>query len=191
MSPGNRSARLPGLRPEVLTDDQRALYETITGGRRAAGPQLVPLTDDDGSLRGPFNAMLLSPPVGDALQRLGVAVRYETALSDRQRELAILVVASEWRSDFEWAAHETIGRHVGLTDADLDAVRGGPPTSLDAAETAVVSLSRSLVTTGTVTDDEYAEAVSALGVRTVYELTVLVGYYAALALQLRVFAGDG
>ena len=39
-------------------------------------------------------------------------------------------------------------------------------------------------------DEEYADAVAALGERAVFELTTLVGYYATLALQLRVFRVD-
>jgi len=40
------------------------------------------------------------------------------------------------------------------------------------------------------TDEQYGEAVNALGERALFELTTLVGYYATLALQLRVFAGE-
>jgi 4-carboxymuconolactone decarboxylase len=40
------------------------------------------------------------------------------------------------------------------------------------------------------TDEQYGEAVKALGERGLFELTTLVGYYATLALQLRVFAGE-
>ncbi|HEY0949418.1 MAG TPA: hypothetical protein VGD85_04425, partial [Nocardioides sp.] len=54
-------------------------------------------------------AGLLSPAVGDALQRLGAAVRYRTALPDRAREMAILLVAARWDSAFEREAHEAVG----------------------------------------------------------------------------------
>ncbi|MEV6625768.1 carboxymuconolactone decarboxylase family protein, partial [Amycolatopsis sp. NPDC051114] len=84
--------RLPRLSPADLDDDQRALREAITGGPRAGGP--FPLTDAAGALTGPFNALLFAPPAGQALQRLGAAVRYETAIGDRARELAILAVAA-------------------------------------------------------------------------------------------------
>src|SRR5262245_36540217 len=96
------SARLRKLAPATLDDAQRSVYEAIAGGRRAQGPQRFRLVDADGGLEGPFNAFLLQPRLGHALQALGAAVRYETSLSDRARELAILVVAVEHDSAFEW-----------------------------------------------------------------------------------------
>jgi len=39
-------------------------------------------------------------------------------------------------------------------------------------------------------DAAYGGAQAALGLAVMYELTVLVGYYSTLALQLRVFAGE-
>ncbi|RCV48540.1 carboxymuconolactone decarboxylase family protein [Marinitenerispora sediminis] len=181
-------SRIPRLRPEQLDERQRAVYADIAGGPRAAGPQLFRLTGDDGALEGPFNAMLLQPALGDALQRLGGAIRYEGALSDRARELAILVVAAHWDSAFERHAHEAVGAHVGLTEAELAAVRtGGDPGLDDPVEAAVVRTARLLTARAGLTDDEYAEAVRVLGPAGLFELTTLVGYYATLALHLRVF----
>src|SRR3954452_9985386 len=97
--------RIPKLEPAALGDEQRALYDAIAGGRRAQGPQLFRLTDADGRLEGPFNAFLLQPRLGSGLEALGTAVRYETALDDRSREIAILVVAAHWHSDFEQYPH--------------------------------------------------------------------------------------
>jgi hypothetical protein len=53
-----------------------ALYEQITTGPRANGPQQFPLTRADGSLTAPFGA-LLSARLGKALQAVGAAIRYE------------------------------------------------------------------------------------------------------------------
>ncbi|MFF0865741.1 carboxymuconolactone decarboxylase family protein [Nonomuraea sp. NPDC003560] len=185
------TARLPALPPEDLDDAQTEVYRAITGGPRAAGPQVFPLADERGRLRGPFNAMLLSPPVGGALQALGAAVRYGSVLPDRARELAILVVAAHWGSDFERDAHEAVGRSCGLTEAELTAVREGrPPGLADPAERAAVLAARELTRTGTLGEEDYRAVTAALGERGLFELTTLVGYYATLALQLRVFAGE-
>ena len=73
-------SRLPKLLPEDLDDAQRAVYDSIAGGRRAEGRQLFRLVDEHGGLEGPFNALLLQPRLGHALQALGAAVRYETTL---------------------------------------------------------------------------------------------------------------
>jgi 4-carboxymuconolactone decarboxylase len=177
--------RLDKIDVESLDDDQRALYESIAGGPRANSP--FRLADEQGRLEGPFNAFLLQPRLGDALQGLGAAVRYQTSLSGRAREIAILTVAAHTDSTFEWYAHEAVGRVVGLTDPELDALRHQRRDVFDGDERVVASVAHDLVSTGDLDDDAYAEAVAVLGTTALFELTTLVGYYTTLALQLRVF----
>jgi 4-carboxymuconolactone decarboxylase len=180
-------ARISKLKPTELDDEQRALYDAIAGGRRAQGPQLFRLADADGRLEGPFNAFLLQPRLGSALQALGAAVRYETALDDRSREIAILVVAAHWRSGFERYAHEAVGRAAGLTDTELAAIRNGRHEMLTGREAVVARTAAALASRGDLDDTEYREAEDHLGPDGLFELLTLVGYYATLALQLRVF----
>jgi 4-carboxymuconolactone decarboxylase len=184
----DRVTRLPRFFPEDLDHAQRELYDAITGGPRAAGPQVFALTDAHGRLNGPFNAMLTAPALGHALEQLGAAIRYETSLSGRIREMAILAVAAEWDSAFERYAHEPVGRAAGLTDAEVVALRSGEvPELADDAERAALTLVLAVLRNGDVDERTYADVVSIIGNRAVFELTTLVGYYATLALQLRVF----
>lgn len=180
-------SRLPGFVPSALTPAQREVYDEIAGGPRAAG-SAFPLVDSVGVLEGPFNAMLLQPGLGGALQALGSAVRYATTLPDRSREIAILIVARGWDSGFERYAHEAVGRRAGLSTAELSALRDGDVGIFgDVSESLVARTVTALVDRGDLTDDEYAEAAEGLGREQLFELTTLVGYYATLALQLRVF----
>jgi 4-carboxymuconolactone decarboxylase len=179
--------RLPKLPPNDLTDDQRAVYDSIAGGRRAQGPQRFRLTDDDGALEGPFNAFLLQPRVGNAMQALGAAIRYETHLSDRHREIAILVVAATKESAFEWHAHEGQGRDAGLTDEDLAGLKASRFEGLAGADRVIAETAYALANRGDLDDAEYARALDVLGKPGLFEVLTLVGYYSALALQLRVF----
>jgi 4-carboxymuconolactone decarboxylase len=180
--------RLPKLGPPFRDEDQERLYASITTGPRGGRQGPFALVDEAGALTGPFNAMLLQPGLGTALQALGSAVRFQGRLPDRARELAILVVAAHWASAFEQHAHEAAGRRAGLTEAELAAVRAGEEPGLaDPAERATVQAARALVQAGDLDDQEYSAAVAQLGEAGVFELTTLVGYYATLALQLRVF----
>jgi 4-carboxymuconolactone decarboxylase len=181
------SPRLAKILPAALDAVQREVYDTIAGGPRARGTQLFRLVDDEGGLEGPFNAFLLQPRLGDALQGLGSAVRYATTLPDRAREIAILVVADEHRSGFEWYAHEAIGRHVGLTSDELEALRERRFDAFDDEERVVAVTAHALVSRGDLDDQEFNAASHLLGLPRLFELLTLVGYYAALALQLRVF----
>jgi 4-carboxymuconolactone decarboxylase len=181
--------RLPVLSSDEMTDEQRDLYREILGGPRGQGPRAVLLSSGDAGLAGPFNAMLYAPPVGHALQGLGLAIRFRTQLAPRIREMAILVVALAWDSAYERESHELIGRDAGLTEAEIEALRAGTDPGFAAKEEQVAySVVRALTSPGADLDDEeYDTAVNVLGEQALVELTSLVGYYATLALQLRVF----
>lgn len=171
-----------------LDADQRALYDEIAGGPRATGRQLFALTDGAGRLEGPFNAMLLHPHVGGALQALGSNLRYGSSLSGRCREIAILLVAHAEDSAYELYAHEAVGRAAGLTDEELTALRDGELDDVQGEyERAVARVTTALLARRDLTDPEYDRAREQLGEPALFELTTLVGYYATLALQLRVF----
>lgn len=180
-------SRLEPIRPEDMDATQRELYDEIAQGPRAQGPQHFALTHQDGSLSGPFNALLLSPGLGRALQGVGAALRYRSGLSTRTRELAILAVAGHWDCAFEQMAHERIGAAAGLSTAEMEAVAAGRVPSLaDDHERACAVLVQEMVA-GDVGEETWAACRGSVASATVLELTTLVGYYATLALQLRVF----
>ena len=117
--------RLDLIPPADLAPAQRALYDAITGGPRASQAGTVPITDADGQLLGPFAIMLLSPEVGNAMQQVGATIRFGTALTGRERELAILTVAGALNSEFERLAHVPAARGLGLTEPQIDAALAG------------------------------------------------------------------
>ena len=125
--------------------------------------------------------------MGGALEALGSAVRFETSFSDRAREIAILMVTQHWDSGFMRYSHEALGRHAGLSDAELEALREGRWDAFDGQERLVARISLLLAGDGDLDDGAYADAEAALGQSGLFELLTLVGYYATLALQLRVF----
>jgi 4-carboxymuconolactone decarboxylase len=188
--------RLPVLSSDEMTPEQVDLYREILGGPRGQGPRAVLLASGAGGLAGPFNAMLYAPPVGHALQELGASIRFRTELAPRIRELAILVVAQAWDSAYERDSHELLGRDAGLTDAEIEALRSGAdPGFADKQEQVAYSVVRALTAPAPkradLDDQEYDTAVAVLGERALVELSTLVGYYATLALQLRIFRVAG
>ena len=187
--------RLAVLSSEEMTAEQRDLYRQILGGPRGQGPRAVQLSSGAGGLAGPFNAMLYAPPVGHALQELGVAIRFRTQLSPRIRETAILVVAQAWDSGYERDSHEPIGREAGLTEPEIEALRAGAdPGFAGKQEQVAYAVVRALtgpdLNTADLDDHAYDTAVTVLGERALVELSALVGYYTTLALQLRIFRVD-
>lgn len=184
----NYPPRLELLSVPEMDQAQRGLYEAITGGPRAGQRGTVPITDEDGRLVGPFAVMLLSPEVGDAVQRVGAGIRFSTSLTAREREFGILTVAAQARCDFEWLAHEPAARGAGITQPQLDAVRDGRiPDALPPREAAVCRLARMMAHDRSLPDEDYDAGLALLGRARLAELTWLVGYYSALALALAVF----
>jgi 4-carboxymuconolactone decarboxylase len=174
------AGRLPLLAPGELTPPQRGVYDEIAGGRRANGPFRV--ADEDGRLLGPFNALLYSPGVGDAVQRLGQALRFDGAVPSRLRELVICAVAAEWGSQYEWYAHSRVALGTGLTTEQLATIRAGEePDGLDLAEHAALAMTRALLRTHEVPEPIYRRAAAELGQAGAVEVAILVGYYQLLA----------
>ena len=183
--------RLAVLSSDEMTAAQVSLYREILGGPRGQGPRAVLLATGAGGLAGPFNAMLYAPEVGHALQELGAAIRFRTQLTSRVREMAILVVARAWHSTYERSSHEPIGREAGLTDPEIEALRtGNDPGFTDERERVAYQVVRALTGPADLDDQQYGQAVATLGEQSLVELSTLVGYYATLALQLRIFRVD-
>ena len=180
--------RLERLTRDGLDPEQRELFDQIASGERASRNPNVSRVGPDGALEGPFNAMLRSARLGLALQEVGAQVRFHSSLSDRCRELAILIVATAEQSTYERYVHEQVGRSAGLTDDEMAAVRTGADPGLgDPVERAVLATVWALANHRDLDDTEFREAVGVLGERATYELLALVGYYQLLALSLRVF----
>jgi 4-carboxymuconolactone decarboxylase len=106
-------------------------------------------------------------------------------LSDRAREIAILLVAHHRGSTFEVSAHEAVARRIGFTDADLAQRRA--PGSADDDERAVAEMVNRLLHEADLDDAAYATACQSLSEELIFEVNAVVGYCSQLALQLKIF----
>jgi 4-carboxymuconolactone decarboxylase len=180
--------RLDLILPADLDEDQRTVYQAITGGPRASQAGTVPIIDESGRLVGPFAVMLLSPEVGNAMQQVGAKIRFSTSLTARERELGILAVAGVLRCDFERLAHEPAALKAGLTQDQVSAVLSGQvPGGLTDDEALVCGLAQVMTAERNLSDEGYEAGLATLGKERLAALTFLVGYYSALALSLAVF----
>lgn len=172
--------RLPLLEPDALDAPQQELYASIARGPRATGP--FSIVDPAGRLAGPFNALLHAPAIGSAVEQLGSALRFGGDLDARTRELVICAVAAQWNSAYERYAHERVAREVGVTDAELEAVRAGAvPAGLPAAEASALELAAALLRDRRVEQRLYDDVVVHHGPSGLVEICTVVGYYQLLA----------
>jgi 4-carboxymuconolactone decarboxylase len=162
------------------------VYDAIVASR---GPSVV---GPDGSLIGPFNAMLHHPVIGGPLQAVGEAVRFDGLLHPAARELAILTVAAAHSAEFEWQHHAPLAIAHGVPPAAVEAIRAGQRPELeDHTEEAVVDVTRALLAHEELGEDAYQRAVALIGQAELVELSTLVGYYGTLASLMRLFLVEG
>lgn len=167
--------RLPELDPAALTGDQRRVYDMIASGPR-------------GRVRGPLAVWLNRPGLAEPAQALGQYCRYETSLSPRLAELAILILARHWNSEFEWWAHKVHALKAGLPIEIIDAIRDRqPPPFTTDTEAVIFEFVSVLHAQRGVPDDLYARAVALLGQDGVIDLVGIAGYYTLVSMTLNVF----
>lgn len=180
--------RLPLLHTHQLQPDQREIRDLImaTRGERARSAGYL-TTTPDGSMIGPFNALLRVPDIATAQLRWAQAIS-RGGLDERVTESVILTVAALCRSDYISYAHRIAGRSAGLPDATIDAIRSGgelvgAPRSVDLA----VRVTRQLVRQHTLDDTLYAEALEQFSETGLVTLTVLIGQYLTTSVVLACF----
>jgi alkylhydroperoxidase family enzyme len=114
----------------------------------------------------------------------GGALLTQLELDPLLRELAILQVAKQVGSEYEWVQHDVITRAVGGTAEQVAAVAAGrdDDPAFDADQSLVLRLTRTTVTEGAASEEQVAEAAERLGARGVVELLMVIGQYAAIAM---------
>lgn len=129
----------------------------------------------------PFAAMLHRPEIARAAADLGAVIRFESTLSDHDRELAIVTTAIERDCEFEWQAHRPLAAAAGVSVDTLDSVAEGGPVG-KATDAFIVDFVRSLCRSGKADDEMFNAVVAGLGEAGAVELAALVGYYTMLAI---------
>jgi nitroreductase/alkylhydroperoxidase family enzyme len=186
------AARLAPLGPDVLDEAQRALYDAVLASPRGQGGARRLMLRDDGTLTGPFDAWLRTPVVGAHLERVGMALRTDTALPAAAREVAILVVAKAWSADFEWWVHGLIARMEGVPESAIEAIgHGRRPALDDPACRAAHDVACELVHQRRLEQTTYERAREALGERGLVEVVTAVGFYQLVSGVLETFRPPG
>lgn len=177
--------RFPLIPVDKLTPEQQALTEAIKSGPRAKLASSG--ASKPGPLGGPFNVWLRSPGIGNLVQQLGEEIRFRSSLAGKLNELAILVTARNWTSQYEWVAHHKLALEGGLDPKIADAIaQGQRPIGMDADETLVYEFSTELQQNQGVSDAMYARAVTRFGERGVVDLISVNGFYVLVSMCLNV-----
>jgi 4-carboxymuconolactone decarboxylase len=134
-----------------------------------------------------FRLLANAPAVFDGWTRMTDELLDSPTFTLRARELVILRVAYLQNSPYELAQHIELGRHAGISPAELDAVALGGDldcAGLSDTELAVLNLVTELCTTKQVREETFGAVKAALGAEATTELLMIVSLYYGLALIL-------
>jgi len=100
------------------------------------------------------------------------------SLSERERDIAVIIINSKWHSAYPTNAHERRGKEVGLPAEKVEAMLSGLPTSFaDEREQIVYEIAICLSNSRWVSKGLYDRAVKALGHVGITDVITLMSYY--------------
>ena len=159
-----------------MTPQQQEGYRFLVDGPR-------------GRLPGPYKVWVHNPRLVHAAAPLGQHFTPgQSSLSEREREIAVVVITSKWHSAYPNNAHEKRGKEVGLPAAAVEAIVGGLPASFaDDREQTVYEVAMALAGERRVPQGLYDRAVKLLGHESITDMIVLMGYYTCVSLTMNFY----
>ena len=169
-------ARLPVVTSDMVPEEFREAFAEVTGPTGGA------ITGGPGSIT------INSPEMAKRRNHLTSYLRYETQLSQRVLELAILTTARAMDCQYVWNAHAPAARKAGVADVLVDALRDQRPLpDMAPDEEAVINYANEFFKTHKVSQATFDKALDLFGAQHLVELTTLLGHYAQTSFYLNAF----
>lgn len=151
---------------ENATSDIAALTKKIRGAR-------------GGQLHVFYQALLHTPGLASAWFDFNNAVRFQTGLDDRVRELVIMRVASLTGCDYVWSVHQSkYAGPAGLTPREIEALRDWRKSGVfGEKERTLLAYVDAMTQDVAVPEPVFDGMRKHFGEREILELTVLIGAY--------------
>jgi 4-carboxymuconolactone decarboxylase len=171
------------------------MAQTPTFGRYAEIPydQMTPeqqegyrsLLETRGRLPGPNKIYVHNPKLAKVIGPLGAHMRKGFSLSEREREIAVCVITSQWHSAYPTQSHERAAKASGLPADKVEAILSGLTTSFsDKREQVIYEMAICLTQARWVSQGLFERAVEALGHVGITDVIVLMGNYSSTAMTL-------
>jgi 4-carboxymuconolactone decarboxylase len=162
---------------DQMTAEQKEGYRFLVEGPR-------------GRLPGPYKVWVHNPKLLRAASPLGQHFTPgQSSLTEREREIAVIVITGKWQSAYPTAAHEKRGKEVGIPAPAVEAMIAGLPASFsDLREQVVYEVAMTLADGRLVSQGLHDRAVKALGHESITDMIVLMGYYTAVSLTMNFYA---
>jgi 4-carboxymuconolactone decarboxylase len=145
-----------------------------------------------GQLGGPNRIWVHNPKLATVMGPLGAHFRTGYSLSEREREIAVVIINSKWHSIYPTNAHERAGKAAGLPADKVEALLSGLPTSFDdKREQVVYEMAKCLSECRWVSKGLYDRAVEALGHVGITDVICLMGFYTSVSMTLAFYDVPG
>jgi 4-carboxymuconolactone decarboxylase len=160
-----RGNRFKPLSYDEMTPAQKTMLDDLVSGPRSGA-------------NGPFNVLLRSPEMGNIAQKFGASMRFNSSIPPRLNEMAIIIVARHWTSQYEWYAHHRAALQAGLNPAVADAIAAGKrPAAMQKDEEVVYNFCTELLQTKQMSDATFAATKALVGERGVVDLIGVMSWY--------------
>ncbi len=170
--------RLPLITRDQLDAAGQKLYDSYNG----------PNSKSLAGLQGPAGIRLYSPRLAVLNEPVNTYLRYNIELPRPLAELAILVTAREFDSQFEWAAHEPAAIKEGLDPKIVDVVKNRKDLKgIEENAAVIISIGRELFGKRNLSSETFARGVNVFGKKGMVELVSLMTNYSSTAFFLRAF----
>src|SRR5207237_1840330 len=138
-------------------------YDRMTPEQQQAYRSLI---ETRGRLPGPNKIYVHNPNLVKVMGPLGAYFRTGYSLSEREREIAVVIINSKWHSAYPTNAHERAAKAAGIPDDKVEAMLAGLPTSFeDEREQVIYEMASCLWNSRCVSKVLYDPAVQPLGHR--------------------------
>ena len=164
--------RILEIPEDDLTADQKKVFDDLVAGR--------------GRLLTPYKIWIHSPRLAAGMETIGTHLNKHGALTTREVELTIVIIATHWDGAYVQAAHVKTCLELGYPQEVMDAIKAGETPDLpDPREKAVYDLCQIAMALGGGSDEVYDRAAELLGRDGLAEVLALLGYYSAVAMAMK------
>ena len=168
--------RYPALNADQLNPEQKAYIENL---------QKPPRSNTTALKNPPYKVYMRSPELAARLEAVSDYVRWGAGQPPRLTELAIMLTARQWSSDWIWRAHYRLAVRGGLDPSvGADIAAGKRPEKMQADETILYNYAMEMYRDKAVSDATYAAAVKQFGEKGLIDLVATMGYYDTVAMTL-------
>jgi 4-carboxymuconolactone decarboxylase len=157
-------------------------YDEMTPEQQEAYRLMV---ETRGRLPGPNKIYIHNPGLAKVMGPLGAYFRTGYSLSEREREIAVVIILARFHSAYPTNGHERAAKAAGLPADKVEAMLTGLTTSFDdTREQVVYEMATCLANARWVSKGLYERAVEALGHEGITDVITLMGFYSSVAMTL-------